>query len=119
MRRSLEDAGCLRELQPGSTLIDFYDAWAMTVDDFAPVKIQHDVTALVRDPTDPENGPLTADGAGVVDACSVDVLAVDAADEYWVVRHQIAEGSQAPCTTRFVSANWRCGELHRYPPLGK
>ena len=91
MRRSLEDAGCLWEVERGSTLIDFYDAWAMTVDDFAPVKIQHDVTALVRDPTDPEKGLLTPDGAGVVYACSVDVLAVDAADEYWVMRHQIAD----------------------------
>ena len=62
----------------------------MTVDDFAPVKIQHDVTALVRDPTDPEKGLLTPDGAGVVYACSVDVLAVDAADEYWVMRHQMS-----------------------------
>ncbi len=91
LRRSLEDAGCLAEHERGSTLIDLYDAWAMTVDDFAPVKIQHDVTALVRDPTDPEKGLLTPDGAGVVYACSVDVLAVDAVDEYWVVRHQVAD----------------------------
>ena len=75
----------------GTALIDRYDAWAMTVDDFAPVKIQHDVTALVRDPADPERGLLTADGSGVTYTCRVDLLAVDAADEYWVVRHQIVD----------------------------
>ena len=91
MQRSLEDAGAVQELDLGTTLIDRYDAWAVTVDDFAPIKIQHDVTALVRDPTDPEKGLLTPDGAGVAYACRVDLLAVDAADEYWVMRHQIVD----------------------------
>ena len=91
MRRSLEDAGAVEEIERGTTLIDLYDAWAVTVDDFAPIKIQHDVTALVRDPTDPEKGLLTPDGSGVTYACRVDLLAVDAADEYWVMRHQIVD----------------------------
>jgi hypothetical protein len=91
MRRSLEDAGCAHELDRATSLIDRYDAWAVTVDDFAPVKIQHDVTALLRDPSDPDNGLLTSDGAAVTYACRVDLLAVNATDEYWVVRHQIVD----------------------------
>ncbi len=91
MRRSLEEAGALDGLATATALLDCYDAWAATVDDFAPVKIQHDVTALVRDPLDPEVGLLTPDGSGVVYACRVDLLAVDATDEYWVVRHQIVD----------------------------
>ena len=92
MRRSLEEAGAVDGLATATALLDCYDAWAATVDDFAPVKIQHDVTSLVRDPVDPELGLLTPDGSGVVYACRVDLLAVDAADEYWVVRHQIVDG---------------------------
>ena len=91
VRRSLEEAGALEGLAAATTLLDCYDAWAATVDDFAPVKIEHDVQALVRDPADPELGLLTPDGSGVVYACRVDLLAVDAADEYWVVRHQIVD----------------------------
>ena len=45
----------------------------------------------MRDPVDPELGLLTPDGSGVTYTCRVDLLAVDAADEYWVVRHQIVD----------------------------
>ncbi len=91
MQRSLEKAGALDHLAAGTTFLDTYDAWAATVDDFAPVKIEHDVQALVPDPADPERGLLTPDGSGVMYTCRVDLLAVDGADEYWVVRHQIVD----------------------------
>jgi hypothetical protein len=92
MRRSLVDADCVRDLDRATVLIDLYDAWATTVDDFAPVKIAHDVTALVRDPSDPDIGLLTSAAAAVTYVCRVDLLAVNANDEYWVVRHLIVEG---------------------------
>ena len=92
MLRSLQDAGAAQELERATSLIDRYDTWASIVDDFAPIKIQHDVTALVPDPTDSEKGLLTPGGSAVTYACRVDLLAVDAADEYWVMRHQIVEG---------------------------
>jgi hypothetical protein len=92
MQRSLKDAGSLEDLATATTLLDSYDAWAVTVDDFAPVKIEHDIRALVPDPADPERGLLTPNGSGVTYTCRVDLLAVDAADEYWVVRHQIVDG---------------------------
>lgn len=89
LRRSLDDAGTLDGLEAGTALLDCYDAWATTVDDFAPVKVEHDVHALMPDPTDPEQGVKAPDGSAVIYTCRVDLLAVDAADEYWVVRHQI------------------------------
>lgn len=95
LRRALDDADGLDELASGTALIDSYDAWAMTVDDFAPVKIEQEIAALVRDPADPERGLLTADGSGVTYTCRVDLLAVDAADEYWVVRHRIVDDWQS------------------------
>jgi hypothetical protein len=84
-------AGATDALPTATALLDAYDAWASTVDDFAPVKIGHDVQGLVPDPRDPERGLTTPDGAAVIYTCRIDLLAVDAADEYWVVRHLILD----------------------------
>jgi hypothetical protein len=78
-------------LSAAKALLDAYDAWATTVDDFAPVKIGHDVQGLVPDPREPERGLTTPDGSAVIYSCRIDLLAVDAADEYWVVRHLIVD----------------------------
>jgi hypothetical protein len=93
LERSLADRDALHT---AITLLDCYDAWATLVDDFAPVKIDHDVRALVTDPRDPERGLMSANGSGVSYECRVDLLAVDAADEYWVVRHLLVEDWQDP-----------------------
>jgi hypothetical protein len=79
------------DLQAAAALLDCYDAWARTVDNFAPVKIGHDVQCLVADPRDPERALLTPNGIGVHFTCRVDLLAVDSHDDYWIVRHQIVE----------------------------
>ena len=47
-----------------------------------------------RSRVNPERGLLIPNGSGVVYECRVDLLAVDAADEYWVVRHVIVEDWQ-------------------------
>ena len=94
VERSLNDAGAGELIEAAAELLDCYDAWASTIDDFAPVKIDHDVAGLLADPADPDRGLLTPNGSGVVYACRVDLLAVDAADEYWVVRHQIVDDWQ-------------------------
>jgi hypothetical protein len=94
--RSLNDAGAGALIEAASALLDCYDAWASTIDDFAPVKIDHDVAGLLTDPAAPEQGLLTPNGSGVVYTCRVDLLAVDAADDYWVVRHQIVDDWQDP-----------------------
>ncbi|HVQ51879.1 MAG TPA: hypothetical protein VMS92_17680 [Mycobacterium sp.] len=94
VERSLNDAGAGALTEEATALLDCYDAWASTIDDFAPVKIDHDVEGLLTDPAAPERGLLTPNGSGVVYTCRVDLLAVDAADDYWVVRHQIVDDWQ-------------------------
>jgi hypothetical protein len=84
-------AGATDAVATATALLDAYDAWATTVDDFAPVKIGHDVAGLVPDPREPERGLTTPDGSAVVYSCRIDLLAIDAADEYWVVRHLIVD----------------------------
>ena len=85
-------------LHAATELLDCYDAWANTVDDFAPIKIDHDVQCLVADPRDPERALLTTNGFGVLYGCRVDLLAVDSHDEYWVVSHRIVENWLDPAT---------------------
>lgn len=87
-------AGAPDSLAAATALIDAYDASAGIVDDFAPVKIAHDVQALVPDPGDPERGLTTPAGSAVMYACRIDLLAVDADDEYWLVVHLIRDDWQ-------------------------
>ena len=94
LKRALDDGGETIALDAATALLDSYDAWASTVDHFAPVRIDHDVQALVPDPRDPERGLTTPDGSAVIYTCRIDLLAIDAADEYWVVRHQIVDDWQ-------------------------
>ena len=96
VERSLTDAGAADLVEIATALLDCYDAWAGTIDDFAPVKIDHDVAGMIAQPGEPDRGLLASNGSGVVYACRVDLLAVDAADEYWVVRHQIVNDWQDP-----------------------
>jgi hypothetical protein len=91
VQRSLNDAGASDLVGTATALLDCYDAWASTVDDFAPVKIDHDVAGMLTDPSDPGRGLLAPNGSGVVYSCRIDLLAVDAGDEYWVVRHRIVD----------------------------
>jgi hypothetical protein len=92
--RSLEEAGETAELARGASLLDCYHAWAQTVDDFAPVKINYDLLVLVPDPGDPSRGLTTADGSPVKYECQVDLLAADTRDEYWVVCNRPVENWQ-------------------------
>ena len=94
VERSLTDAGEGDRIEAATALLDCYDAWACTIDDFAPIKIDHDVSGMIADPVAPDRGLLAPNGSGVVYACRVDLVAVDAADEYWVVRHQIVDDWQ-------------------------
>ena len=89
--RALQEAGAPDALPAATAILDAYDAWASTIDDFAPVRIGHDVAGLVPDPGDPDRGLTAADGTAVIYTCRIDLLAVDAADEYWVVRHLILD----------------------------
>ncbi|PZS36882.1 MAG: hypothetical protein DLM58_00760 [Pseudonocardiales bacterium] len=73
----------------GTDLLERYFAWAPSVDDFGPLKIETDVEALVPDIRELDRGLLTSDGRKVLYADRIALLAVDAADENWVVTHQV------------------------------
>ncbi len=90
-KRSLDEADAPQGLQTAMALLDTYDAWASTIDDFAPVKVEHEVQGLLPDPRDPEQGLQTTDGSAAIYACRIDLLAVDSADEYWVVGHRVVD----------------------------
>jgi hypothetical protein len=101
VRKSLErslGSGAPDVLATATMLLDCYDAWAVSLDDFAPVKIDHDVAALVADPGETDRALLAPNGFGVVYGCRVDLLAVDSHDEYWVLRHQIVDAWQDSAT---------------------
>ncbi|MGH3633456.1 hypothetical protein [Mycobacterium sp.] len=91
LKRSLDDAGAAELLENADALLDCYDAWADSVDDFAPIKINLDVQAMVPNPDEPERGLLVHDGSPVFYRCLIDLVAADAADEYWVVCHQVVD----------------------------
>jgi hypothetical protein len=91
LERSLEAADETGLLDRAAALLDCYDAWANAVDDFAPVKINLDVEALVPDPDDAERGLMVHDGSPVIYPCRIDLVAADAADEYWVICHEIVD----------------------------
>jgi hypothetical protein len=91
-------------------ILECYDAWAATLDDFAPVRIEHDVSGLVPDPREPGRGLAAADATPVIYSARVELLGVDAADEYWVVRHRIVDDWQEMdellCDEEAVAACW-------------
>src|SRR5262249_33503304 len=94
LERSLNDSAAAGALETATAIVDCYDAWASTVDDFAPIRIDHDVSGLVPDPKEPAQGLSTAEGMPVIYSARVELLGVDAADEYWVVRHLIVDDWQ-------------------------
>jgi hypothetical protein len=94
LERSLESRATPGALAGATAILKCYDAWARILDDFAPIRIEHEVSGLVPDPREPERGLSTADGMPVIYSARVELLGVDAADEYWVVRHQIVDDWQ-------------------------
>jgi len=93
LQRSLAGAAT-GAVETATAILTCYDAWAGTVDDFAPIRIEHDVSGLVPDPRDPGRGLVAQDGIPVIYSARVELLGVDAADEYWVVRHRIVDDWQ-------------------------
>jgi hypothetical protein len=89
-----------RALDEGKALLDRYVRWAPTVDRFAPVLVETDFEATVLDP----------DGAAVVTAVGepvryrgrIDLMAVDARDAYWIVRHRVVDGDW-PATEQLLA----------------
>ncbi|MBO0820346.1 MAG: hypothetical protein J2P26_05795 [Nocardiopsaceae bacterium] len=81
-----------RELESGRRLLNRYAEWARAVDGFSPVMVQPEYDATVLDPDRPSAALVTPAGTAVRYRGRIDMLAVDASDAYWIVRHRAVEG---------------------------
>lgn len=79
----------MQDLDLGTELLERYFEWAPSLDAFGPLKIEVDVEVLVPDIREPDRGLLAADGRKVLYTERVAMVAVDEADEYWVVVHSV------------------------------
>ncbi len=76
----------------GHQLLERYFGWAPSVDRFSPVQVQPEYEATVLDPDQPGRGQLTPGGEPISYRGRIGMLAVDANDAYWLVRHRMADG---------------------------
>ncbi len=86
-------------LEAGRALLDRYTGWAAAADRFSPVLVETDFEVNVLDPARPEAGPVglvTAAGETVRYAGRIDLMAVDAHDAYWIVRHRVVAADWTP-----------------------
>jgi hypothetical protein len=84
------------ELEQGRRLLDRYLDWAPGVDRFSPVQVQPEFEVDIVDPGPPQRGLVTAGGELIRYVGTVDMLAVDAHDAYWIVRHRLVTGGWPP-----------------------
>ncbi|HEY6295171.1 MAG TPA: hypothetical protein VIX15_05860 [Streptosporangiaceae bacterium] len=85
-----------RALEDGRALLDRYVAWAPSADRFSPVLVETDFEVSVLDPARPEAGLVTAAGETIRYAGRIDLMAVDAHDAYWIVRHRVVGADWTP-----------------------
>jgi len=94
----------------GTALLERYLAWAPSLDDFGPVRVETEVEAMVPDADAPDRGLCTPDGCAVLYLDTVELLAIDAHDELWVVSHRVVDAWSDPRTLlldeRAVAACW-------------
>ncbi len=83
-------------LEAGRALLDRYIAWAPAADRFSPVLVETDFEVNVLDSTRPEAGLVTAAGETIRYTGRIDLMAVDAHDEYWIVRHRVVDADWPP-----------------------
>jgi hypothetical protein len=89
-------------LEAGRALLASYFAWAPAADRFSPVLVETDFEVDVLDPARPGSGLVTPDGQVIRYTGRVDLMAVDARDAYWIVRHRVVDGDWPP-TEQLVS----------------
>jgi hypothetical protein len=83
-------------LDEGRSLLDRYVRWAPTADLFAPVLVETDFEVTVLDPARPGAGLVTAAGEAIRYSGRIDLMAVDARDAYWIVRHRVVDRDWPP-----------------------
>jgi hypothetical protein len=89
-------------LDQGHALLARYLEWAPKADRFAPVLVETDFEANVLDPAEPAAALVVGRGEPVRYAGRIDLLAVDAHDAYWIVRHRVVV-SDWPSTEQLVA----------------
>jgi hypothetical protein len=94
--------GWQEALDEGKALLDRYFAWAPGVDRFAPVLVETDFEVDVLDPATPDTALVTTAGDLIRYGGRIDMMAVDARDAYWIVRHRVVDGDWPP-TDRLVA----------------
>jgi hypothetical protein len=97
--RGRDDTGAGRwgeALDAGRDLLTRFFAWAPGVDRFAPVMAEAEYEVTVLDPARPAAGLVTPGGEAVRYRGRVDLMAVDARDAYWIVRHRLVDGDWPP-----------------------
>ncbi|HEY3952497.1 MAG TPA: hypothetical protein VGM53_03920 [Streptosporangiaceae bacterium] len=87
------------QLAAGRDLLERYFAWAPAVDRFSPVQVGPEYDVMVLDPDHPGHGLLTPAGQPVRYRGRIGMLAVDASDAYWIVRHRVVDGDWPPTGT--------------------
>ena len=78
-------------------LLESYIGWAPAVDQFAPVQVQAEYDVHIVNPAG--NGLVTARGEAVRYLGTIDMLAVDSHDAYWIMRHRLVNGDWPPTGT--------------------
>ena len=99
MARQRERCGASEDEEPwpqrlaaGRRLLGRYAEWAPAVDGFSPVMVAPEYEVTVLDPAGSGAGLVTPAGAQVRYRGRIDMLAVDACDAYWIVRHRAVAG---------------------------
>jgi hypothetical protein len=87
--QSADDQSLQELLDRGHALLDAYAAWAPTVDQFTPIRVDTDFEVNIPDPVQPGSNLLTPAGDEVRFGGRVDLLAIDSDDAYWVVQHRL------------------------------
>ncbi|MFG1791713.1 hypothetical protein [Nocardia sp. NPDC049149] len=72
-------------------VVERYFGWAPMVDRFSPIRVETDFDAVVPDPAAPERGLVGPGGGGIHYTGRIDLLAIDAHDRYWIVRHRVLD----------------------------
>jgi hypothetical protein len=80
-------------LDRAHTLLDAYAAWAPSVDNFTPIRVEVDFEVNIPDPAKPGSNLVTPGGQELRYFDRVDLLAIDSDDAYWVVQHRLVTDS--------------------------
>jgi hypothetical protein len=91
------DDGAWREtLDQGRALLARYIDWAPEADPFAPVLVETDFEVNVLDPARSDAALVTGSGEPIRYTGRIDMMAVDAHDAYWIVRHRVVGADWLP-----------------------